>query len=472
MEKRSLVSAINLLVCFSVLAQCSTDFSHTDDWETLTFTNLSSVPNAHYYWNFGDGSTSYDIAPTHAFPESGRYLVTLLSLDTVSQCHSLHQEWIDVVKQVPDACNAFMTDSLFTYNGSDYVQVSDGSSGCDGMSKYIDAGPAQNFPPGNWIGLSGWHRALFLERMRYVTFDSINGAVEHRQFYRTLPYNDDQLTTYDTCSANFEYAIDYQPDGAHVQFTTMGPPGADTIWITGFGNPLPLVGHTSSFVYPYYGGLVGHWSNVWRRNTDVNHGCNSFYAQTLIVKDPYYEIPPSCQIDPEPTDQMVAEGANVQFIIETEDGTDKQWQQNAGLGWQDLMNAGPYSGVHTDTLTIANVQNWWNNYQYRCVVTALGSYCHNTSAVAAIVIAVGIDEFANVGIGLFPNPATDVLNLQWDHSQGPMRVSIIDALGKEVMNDELVGTSATLNISTLDQGVYLLSILVGERRIQGRFIKQ
>lgn len=51
--------------------QCIANYSYTGISDTLTFANLSTVSNAHFYWNFGDGSGSNEISPVHIFPDDG-----------------------------------------------------------------------------------------------------------------------------------------------------------------------------------------------------------------------------------------------------------------------------------------------------------------------------------------------------------------------------------------------------------------
>ncbi len=453
-------------------SQCTASFSHITNWDTVTFTNQSSVSNAHYYWNFGDGSTSYESDPVHVFIEAGTFQVTLHALDTVDQCHSFHQEWMSIWRPLDLVCEPYMTDSQFTYNGSDYIDVVDEGVGCTDMWRHIDCMGAQNWPPGNWFNLTGWERALTMARLRYTSHDSINGTVFRRAYYRTIPYEQDPVSSYDTCSADFEYVLDYQPGGAVATFRTLGPPGADTVWVTGFGNPIPLVGPVSTFTFPYYGGPSGKWQNVWRRNYDPNFGCQNRQAHTLIIKDPFYIAPPTCLIDPQPQDAVVYHNGIAEFVISSQPGSVKQWQQNAGLGWQDLFDAGPFNGVNTDTLTVSNCQGWWSNYQYRCIVTAPGSSCHNTSEVALLTVAVGMDELVDADISLFPNPVMHLLNLQWSSSYGPSQISITDALGQLVHTSSASGTSIVIDVASLSQGIYLLSIRFGERKVQGRFIKQ
>lgn len=460
-----------LTVSVQAYTQCTADFSHTLSWDTVAFSNLSSTNNAHYYWNFGDGSTSYASDPTHVFIEAGTFHVTLHALDTISQCHDFHQEWISVSRPLDSLCEPFMIDSQFTYNGSDYVQVSDLAIGCNGMWRHVDCMGGQNWSPGNWHNLTTWQSALTMARLRYTSNDSINGTVFRRAYYRTIPYNQDPVASYDTCSADFEYVLDYQPNGAVATFRTLGPPGADTIWVTGFGNPIPLVGRESTFTFPYYGGPLGKWQNVWRRNLDPSYGCNNQQAHTLIIKDPYYVAPASCVINAQPQDAIIVENGTAQFIIETEPDADKQWQENAGFGWQDLFNAGPFSGVNTDTLTIINCQNWWTNNQYRCVVTVPGSSCHNTSQIATLNVVVGIDEYMDEEIKVYPNPVSDILLVELNRTLDEKEIVITDALGQVVLRNTVNSSSNSIDVSGLVNGLYGISVQTENLSLQGRFIK-
>lgn len=471
MYPRVLFATMAAIRIMTVHGQCTADFDLSANWDTVTFTNLSSVSNARYYWNFGDGSTSYETSPVHVFIEAGTFQVTLHAMDTVSQCHSFHQSWIPVSRPMNEVCEPYMTDTIYSYNGSDYAVVTDGAIGCYGMGRYVDCMGAQNWQPGVAIGFGNWGHALTMARLRYMSFDSINGALFRRAYYRTIPYNHDPGTRYDTCSADFEYFLEYLPEGAVGTFRPLGPPGADTIWVTGYGNPIPLVGSVSTFTFPYYGGPMGHWKNIYRRNRDQTHGCDNQQAHTLIIRDPYYIPPPSCRIDPQPQDALVFEDGTAQFIINTDSGANRQWQQNAGLGWQDLYDAGPYSGVNTDTLTVTNCQSWWSNYQYRCVVTAPGSSCHNTSSVAVLSVVVGIDEAVNSDFRVFPIPAMDHLNLVSANPHGTHDLIIMDAIGSPVMRSTMSGIPSFLDIATLAPGPYLICIRSQNRLSTARFIK-
>ena len=74
---------IFLSICFLAIVSCkkepSADFSFssaTKVGQVIQFTNLSAHSTS-YKWNFGDGSSSTENAPSHTFAKPGDYLVTL-----------------------------------------------------------------------------------------------------------------------------------------------------------------------------------------------------------------------------------------------------------------------------------------------------------------------------------------------------------------------------------------------------------
>jgi PKD repeat protein len=98
MKKIIALAAIVLAITTSVLGQCTPLFSFAAYFNTVTFLNQSSVSHAHYFWNFGDGTGSNIANPIHTFPDDGDYLVTLFAEDTVSNCSSYYEYWVDVTK--------------------------------------------------------------------------------------------------------------------------------------------------------------------------------------------------------------------------------------------------------------------------------------------------------------------------------------------------------------------------------------
>ena len=59
-------------------ANCTADFSFSKAGLSATFTPVltTSLASYHHSWNFGDGTTSFDIAPVHNYAAGGTYTVT------------------------------------------------------------------------------------------------------------------------------------------------------------------------------------------------------------------------------------------------------------------------------------------------------------------------------------------------------------------------------------------------------------
>lgn len=82
-----------------------------------------------------------------------------------------------------------------------------------------------------------------------------------------------------------------------------------------------------------------------------------------------------------PSDRSICIGTSTTFGI-TATGKDitYQWQLDDGSGWINLTNAGAYSNVNTNTLTVSNVTLAMDGYEYRCVVSGKCSPSDNSAA--------------------------------------------------------------------------------------------
>ena len=76
-------------------------------------------------------------------------------------------------------------------------------------------------------------------------------------------------------------------------------------------------------------------------------------------------------------------------------------------------------------------------------------------------------EYADDNIRIFPNPATDVLNIEGENIQ---QVQICDMLGKTVLNNSI--TDNHIDISSLDDGFYLVRVTSGQGVAVKKFIKR
>ena len=80
----------------------------------------------------------------------------------------------------------------------------------------------------------------------------------------------------------------------------------------------------------------------------------------------------NCQgfLTTQPSNQATSANSIAQFsVVYSEPNSTYRWQSNSGFGFQDLHNAGQYSGVTISTLTVSNTSLQNNNQLFRCIVT-------------------------------------------------------------------------------------------------------
>ena len=74
------------------------------------------------------------------------------------------------------------------------------------------------------------------------------------------------------------------------------------------------------------------------------------------------------------------------------------------------------------------------------------------------------------GFKCYPNPANEVLNLK--AKSNIEKVSIYSILGQQVMEALPNQNNATLNVASLNPGVYILKLAVDGQSVSYKFIKQ
>ncbi|RYD59525.1 MAG: T9SS type A sorting domain-containing protein [Sphingobacteriales bacterium] len=111
----------------------------------------------------------------------------------------------------------------------------------------------------------------------------------------------------------------------------------------------------------------------------------------------------------------------------------------------EVCDGCPYSDIDADTAY------WLNN---------VGIYCGwGGQPTKELIIPTAIEDKAplQLALDMFPNPATNVVTIN-KSTDAPAVVTICNALGQGVLNEEMNGRSMTLNVSSLPVGCYLLKL--------------
>jgi hypothetical protein len=174
----------------------------------------------------------------------------------------------------------------------------------------------------------------------------------------------------------------------------------------------------------------------------------------------------------QPQSQTVTVGGTAVFAIVASSLTPSfQWQSDVGMGFQNLTNAGQFSGVNTATLTVSNLTISNNNQLFRCI--ASGSPCISTSNAATLTVnpSAGIREHQiSEAPKLFPNPAFNRMVISLESVlTGAIDFEIVDVLGRAVMSGTIREQETTVSLAEIPAGLYFLNV---EGKKSAKLIKQ
>ena len=244
-----------LLIVFAAITiivksqTCVALYSYGANFNNVHFFNQSSAANAHYYWNFGDGTGSNLKDPIHEYSENGIYLVTLYVNDTLSNCSNYYEQWLTITKYTIDPCSPYINDSIYFDENSYFkynLKIIDNSLNCGTYSAVYKVGAFAGSASDN-IGL-GWYPGNYLASGYYFDIASVLKRVA----IKTSPTRYNRALNYNSCSANFEMLqISENMYGQRILFKAMNKNAIKYDWIIpGFGDPIRSTNDTLSVYYP------------------------------------------------------------------------------------------------------------------------------------------------------------------------------------------------------------------------------
>ena len=82
----------------------------------------------------------------------------------------------------------------------------------------------------------------------------------------------------------------------------------------------------------------------------------------------------------------------------------------------------------------------------------------------------GVDNNALLGFSMYPNPASNRLNIS--AKEAIQNAAVYNVLGKKVMSLEINKSSESIDISNLASGIYLIKYNVNNKVGTAKFVKQ
>lgn len=182
---------------------------------------------------------------------------------------------------------------------------------------------------------------------------------------------------------------------------------------------------------------------------------------------------PCTIIQKNPENINTTSGSSALFSVGVTDtvGTSYQWQSNIGFGFQDLQNAGQYSGVNTSKLTVSNVTSTNNNQLFRCKV--VGKSCEMISNIAALYVDMAsVHSPHPFSFSIYPNPAHGFIALQIKNINTNTDVMITDISGRMMQSLPIHQENTLLDVNAWSAGIYYITVTQNGLKKSIPFVKQ
>ncbi len=237
---------------------------------TIQFTNASSLIADHFYWSFGDGTTSTDPSPTHTYSQPGEYDVQLIITSIWANCSdTLRRPALIKVRQP----QAGFTSTNLTACAPSIVNFTDLSIDADMyLWDFGDSTTSTNSNPSHIYNTPGNYTVTLIARSNLGCSDTLT----RQQYIQVLGPITDFTTTPLTGCAPFV-----------VDFTDHSTNAASWNWNFGDGNS--AITTNASHVFPDSGTFTVSlvtWDTA---------GCSS-----------YYQFPQPVTIHPSPVAAITA----------------------------------------------------------------------------------------------------------------------------------------------------------------------
>jgi hypothetical protein len=194
------------------------------------------------------------------------------------------------------------------------------------------------------------------------------------------------------------------------------------------------------------------------------------------ISDLYFGCQPL--VSEQPVDLYVPVSSNALFSVIASDSLPQyQWQTDIGFGFQNLNNAGQYSGVFTSSLLVSNVSLSNDNQKFRCAISYLD--CADTTATATLFVDnstnISLNHSEKIHVRTFPNPSNGIFNIEIENSNGDIEIIVFDAMGRKIFKQNFANIAQSLtrsiDLTSYSKGLYMLHIITNNEVVERRLIK-
>ncbi len=422
----------------SVTCNASFTASGSGLFNVIQFTNTSAGNIFNYYWDFGDGTSSTQISPSHIYTNAGVYTVCLTIGNPIDSCYSTYCSNVTVNTSV--GCNA-----QFGYQNTSmtYTFASSSSPTTYHQWSFGDGTTSFSAIPTHTYGAAGAYVIC------HTVIDSLNSCTD--------TWCDSILISNGgNCVTSYTYTTD--SSGTLFAFTGTSS-GTQGYYQWSFGDGTGGMGSFTTHQYLNPGIYIVCLSIL--SSPAGNIICS--YCDSIVVGSGNVCVPVFYSYP----DSNVFGNGNMYFgIYNTCANTQYVWS------FGDGSTAGGNSPVH----------NYADSGWYYVCVTAYspnGTYTFCDSVYSLRLSSTGIVETAqSISLSVYPNPAIENVSIAFHLSQiSEVSISLYDVRGKlqsVIYNGILAYGKHSLNLQSADlqSGIYLLNMVINGSVIHQRIIVQ
>lgn len=138
-------------------------------------------------------------------------------------------------------------------------------------------------------------------------------------------------------------------------------------------------------------------------------------------------------------------------------------QNGATYQWINCSTDSPLAGENGQTFVATT------NGTYAVEVT-IGSCTERSECIQ--VDTLGLEEFSEEEIKVYPNPVISNLNIEFLNSEAEAAVKLYDVSGKLILSTNTDGTFTSLDLKEMPQGIYFLNVETSEKSGTFKIVKE
>lgn len=381
-------STCSVVTIGSGMSVCNADFGYSVSGQLANFNNMStsSFPILSTFWDFGDGTTSTTSSPLHAYATGGTFY-PCLTIITNDSCISTHCDTLYIA--APVSCTADFSSNI-TNTTADFTNLSSG-----GYATVLwDFGDGTT---SNQVNPSHLYSGLGTYTVCLTVFDSLGT-------YCDSICQPVTISSLPTCQAQFSYTLSASQVSFQDNSSGTGTPVA---WSWDFGD-----GNTSNQQNPLHVFAAGTY--VVCLNVGFSDSCTSSICDTLTVQGT------GCTA----FWTAVVNGNDVDY---TDMSTSFSGQPI--VSWLWVLGGGASSFLQNPQHTFSGPGTWYTCLYITTADSCSATYCDTVVTTGAVGIR---GEQLSMQAQVWPNPATDRVNIGIPSGYGAVQLRFINGLGQIV----------------------------------------